>query len=125
MVRSVVSMICVGLILFIGAIAESHYISAHFSEFYTEVSAVYNKVQEETATENDVYALQDKWLYYKKSLHAFVPHSEIKELDLWIAEAVKLVEKEKWEDALSKLEVIKELSEEIPKNFILSLENIL
>lgn len=125
MVRSVVSMICVGLILFIGAISESHYISAHFSEFYTEVSAVYDKVQEETATENDVYALQDKWLYYKKSLHAFVPHSEIKELDLWIAEAVKLVEKEKWEDALSKLEVIKELSEEIPKNFILSLENIL
>ena len=34
-------------------------------------------------------------------------------------------EKEKWEDALSKLEVIKELSEQIPKNFILSVENIL
>ena len=125
MVRSVVSMLCVGLILFVGSILESHYISVHFSEFYTEVSAVYDKVEEETATENDVYALQDKWLYYKKSLHAFVPHSEIKELDLWIAEAVKLVEKEKWEDALSKLEVIKELSEQIPKNFILSVENIL
>ncbi len=125
MVKSVVSMLCAGLILFVGAIFESHYISAHFSEFNTEVSAVYDKVLDETAAEDDVYALQNKWLYYKKSLHAFVPHSEIKELDLWIAEAVQLVEKEKWEDALSKLEVIKELTEQIPKTFLLSVENIL
>ncbi len=125
MVKSILSMLCAIVILFTGAIIESHFIQVHFSEFYTEASAVYCKVKDETATEDDIYALQNKWLYYKKSLHAFVPHSEIKELDLWIAEAVRLVEKEKWEDALSKLEVIKELSEQIPKCFALSIENIL
>ena len=40
----------------------------------------------------------------------------------------KLVSKnsgdEKWTDALSKIEVLKELSEQIPKTFAISLENI-
>ena len=125
MVKTIVSMLCAAIILFSGTVAESHFIQKHFSEFYVQTSEVYEKVKEETATENDIYAMQEKWLYYKKSLHAFVPHGELKELDLWIAEAVRLVEKGKWEDALSKLEVIKELSEQLPKVFRLSLENVL
>jgi hypothetical protein len=53
------------------------------------------------------------------------PHTEIKEIDLWLSETVMLVDKKEWTDALSKLEVLKELAEQIPKTFSLLAENIL
>ena len=55
----------------------------------------------------------------------FIPHGEIKEIDLWLTESIKLVRDEKWEDAVSKIEVLKELVEEIPRTFLLTPENIL
>ena len=83
------------------------------------------KVDEHTATPDDVYAVQKNWLEKKKSLHTIIPHTEIKEVDLWISEAVTLVRDKEWEDAISKIEVLIELSEQIPKTFTLSLSNIL
>ena len=53
-----------------------------------------------------------------------ISHNEIKEIDLWLAESVILVKDKKWTDALSKLEVLKELAEQLPRNFILTLENV-
>ena len=46
-------------------------------------------------------------------------------MDLWLAEAVTLVRDKEWKDAISKIEVLKELSEQIPMTFRISLENIL
>jgi hypothetical protein len=58
-------------------------------------------------------------------LHVFIPHTEIKEVDLWLSESVTLVQNKKWEDALSKVEVLRELAEQIPKTFTLKIENVL
>ena len=69
--------------------------------------------------------MQKNWLEKKKALHIFIPHNDIKEVDLWLAESATLVRDEKWDDAISKIEVLKELSEQIPKTFTLSWENIL
>ena len=43
---------------------------------------------------------------------------------MWISETIKLVRNEMWEEALAKAEVIKELAEQIPKTFDVSLANI-
>ncbi len=125
MVKSIVSMICVAVILVAGAIYENDFVKRQFQEFDTVLETLYDKVDSQTAVEEDVYSVQKNWLNKKKYLHIFIPHNEIKEMDLWIAESVKLVREEKWEDALSKIEVLKELSEQIPKTFAISLENIL
>ncbi len=125
MVKTIITAICVAIILFAGCIFEMNFIGRQFDEFYTVASELYDKIDQKTATQDDVYAVQKNWLEKKKYLHAFIPHNEIKEVDLWLAESATLVRDEKWEDALSKIEVLKELAEQIPQTFKVSFANIL
>ena len=125
MVRTLVSMLCVLAILVGGAIYESTFVSRQFNEFHEVLSVLYEKVDEQTATQDDVYAVQNNWIDKKKVLHVFIPHNDIKEVDLWLSESATLVRDKEWKDAISKIEVLKELAEQIPKTFVLSLENIL
>lgn len=125
MVKTLISMLCVAVILFFGSVFEMNFIHRQFDEFHQVVSELYDKVDEQTAKEDDVYATQENWLNKKKFLHAFIPHNEIKEIDLWLSESATLVRDQKWEDALSKIEVLKELCEQIPKTFSISLANVL
>ena len=124
MVKSIISMTIVAIILTFGVIYETSFIRGEFKELTIATNLLYDKIDEQSANENDVYALQQKWVRAKEKLHAFISHNEIKEFDLWIAETVKLVAAEKWEDALSKMEVIKELEEQVPKSFEFSFANV-
>ena len=125
MVKSTISLIVVGMIIALACVWESWFIKSNFNDFYNVVQTTYLKVENQTATQDDVYSLQKNWLEKKKVLHTVIPHSEIKEVDLWVSETVKLVANKQWPDALSKLEVLKELSEQIPRSFSLLPENIL
>ncbi len=124
MVKTIITAVCVGAILFAGCLFEMNFISRQFNEFNAVVCELYDKVDKQTATQDDVYATQNNWLDKKQFLHAFIPHNEIKEVDLWLSESATLVRDKKWEDALSKIEVLKELSEQIPKTFTISFANV-
>ena len=125
MVKTIVSMVLVSIILFGSALYESSFIKRQFVEFDSLLEVLYEKVENETAIEEDVLSVQKNWLEKKKYLHVFIPHTEIKEVDLWLSESVTLVQNKKWEDALSKVEVLRELAEQIPKTFTLKIENVL
>ena len=125
MVKTFVSMLIVSIILVFGMAFESKFINKQFSDFNDVLCVLYEKVDSETATIDDVYAVQQNWLKKKKILHVFIPHTEIKEVDLWLSESATLVRDKEWEDAISKIEVLKELSEQIPKTFSLKIENLL
>ena len=125
MIKSLVSIIVASILILIGALYENKFIKNNFEEFNKAVVTVYEKINEKTAVEDDVYALQHNWFKKKEKLHIFIPHVEIKEVDLWLSEAVKLVREQKWEDALSKIEVLKVLSVQIPKTFSIAIENIM
>ena len=124
MVKTIVSAVCVAILLFLGAMWENNFVKKEFGEFSQALDVVYEKVDDQTATIDDIYSVQKIWLDKKKNLHMLVPHTEIKEVDLWIAEAATLVRDKEWEDAISKIEVLKELSEQIPKSFSVSWANI-
>lgn len=124
MVKTFISTIVVALLLCCLAVYESDFTKRQFEELSVVLETLYEKVDDKTAVEDDVYAVQKNWLDKKRYLHIFIPHNEIKEIDLWLAESVKLVRDEKWEDALSKIEVLRELAEQIPKTFAVTLENI-
>lgn len=124
MVKTIISSIVVAVIVLAFALFEQWFITKNFEDFNEVLTILYEKIDGENATQEDVYAVQDNWLNKKKLLHAFIPHNDIKEIDLWLAEAVTLVRDKKWEDAISKVEVLIELSEQIPKTFTLSFENI-
>lgn len=124
MIKSIISLVCVCVILFVGAVLETNFINKEFNDFHSVLDVAYEKVLNQTAVEDDVYAVQNNWLNKKAKLHAFIPHNDIKEIDLWIAEAVTLVRDKEWHDAVSKIEVLKELTEQIPKTFLISFSNI-
>ncbi|MBQ7349017.1 MAG: DUF4363 family protein [Clostridia bacterium] len=125
MVRSIISMLCVAALFGVGAIIETNFVNRQFNEFHGVLEILYEKVDDEVATQDDVYAVQKSWLDKKRYLHAFIPHNEIKEIDLWLAEAVTLVRDKEWQDAISKIEVLRELAEQIPRTFRVSWENVL
>ncbi len=124
MVKSIITIICASVLVIAGAIFENHYINQNFSELRSSLTILYDKVENQTAVEDDVYAVQKQWLGKKKNLHAFIPHAEIKEIDLWLAESVTLVGDKEWQDAISKVEVLLELTEQIPQSFKPSFGNI-
>ena len=66
MVKSAVSMIIVAVLLTVGALFEADFVHRQFSEFDEVLSVLYEKVNEETAVEDDVYAVQKNWLDKKK-----------------------------------------------------------
>ena len=118
-------MALVVILITAGAIYEIDFVQRQFKELGEITAVLYDKVAEESASEDDVLAVQKSWLEKKKYLHAFIPHNEIKEIDLWLSEAVSLVKNKEWHDAISKLQVLKDLAEEIPKTFVISIEHIL
>lgn len=125
MVKSLCSFFCVLAIILAGAVFENNFIIRQFEEFGAVAEELYIKTENKTAVKDDAIAVQKNWLEKKKYLHNFIPHTEIKEMDLWIAESVSLIGDKKWDDALSKVEVIKELAEQIPKTFEIRIENVL
>ncbi len=125
MVKTLISMICVALILVVGAIYENDFVHRQFDEFHDVLEVLYEKVDDHVATQEDVYSAQKNWIEKKRYLHVFIPHNEIKEVDLWLSESVTLVRDKEWKDAISKIEVLKELCEQVPKTFMITADNIL
>ena len=125
MVKTIISTVLVAMILIAGAIYENNFIQKQFTEFNTIINALYEKTDEQTAVIDDVLTAQYSWREKKRYLHAFIPHTEIKEVELWLSETVVLVREDMWSEALSKLEVLKDLATQIPKNFLISWENVL
>ena len=125
LVKTIISILVVASMLIVGSIYEHNFVNKQFNEFNQVLVVLYDKIDNETATQDDVYAVQKNWLSKKKVLHIYIPHNEIKEIDLWLSESATLVRDKEWKEAISKIEVLIELSEQIPKTFILSWENIL
>ena len=125
MVKTIISILVVASLLIVGSIYEHTFVSKQFKEFNQVLTVLYEKIDDNTATQDDVYAVQKNWLSKKKVLHTFIPHNDIKEIDLWLSESATLVRDKEWQDAISKIEVLIELSEQVPKTFVLSWENIL
>ena len=125
MVKSFISIMVAVLITISLSILEQTYVNKTFKEFKGIMVAVYEKIESDTATKEDVLSAQKYWIAKKEKLHIFIPHNDIKEIDLWLAESTTLVENNKKEDALSKIDVVIELIEQIPKIYSLRLENLL
>lgn len=125
MVKSIISTVLAIILLVSLSIIEQTIINNTFEDLKDNLKVVYEKTENQTAVKDDILAYQKFWIKKKEFLHVFIPHNEIKEIDLWIGESCTLIEYKKYEDALSKLDVVMELIEQIPKTFALRIENVL
>ena len=125
MVKSIISAI-IGFLILIGAsIVENTVIEKSFNSFNDKLILLQQKLKDETATKRDAEEVQSYWIEQKQILHILIPHNEIKEIDLWLAESVGLIETKTYDDALAKIEVAIELVEQIPKTFAFKIGNIM
>ena len=124
MVRSVVSALVALALIVGGGIAERIFIENSFSSLEEAFTELGEDIEREVCTREKAEKALEKWLDEKEKLHAFIPHSEIKELDLWISETVGLVEKKDYKEAFVKNQVTLNLLKEIPKTFSIRFANL-
>ena len=73
LVKTIVSILVVASLLIVGSIYEHNFIRRQFNEFNQVLTVLYDKIDNETATQDDVYAVQKNWLSKKKVLYGAIP----------------------------------------------------
>ena len=124
MLKSLITMLCALFLLICANFSEQIIVQKTFDEFYQIIEATQSKLQGETPTLSDSESLEDFWLDKKRSLHVWIPHTEIKEIDLWVSECVAYTRLGQFDEAITKLDVLKVLASQVPHNFSLLLENL-
>ena len=111
--------LCVGLFIF-----SEIYIKTQFTEFADALDTLYTKIEDKTATREDGTAVRTLWNDKKSKLQVLLPHNDISYVDYWLSEACGLLYNGEFELALGKIEVLKEISKNLPDSYRISLENI-
>jgi hypothetical protein len=115
----------VALILTIGFfIGVDIYLKEQFNDFYGALDTLYKKVEDETASREDGYAVKAMWADKKSKLHVFIPHNDISYVDYWLNEACALIYNDEYVLALGKVEVLKEIAKNLPAGYTVRFENI-
>ena len=112
-------LICIGLFIFV-----EWYLDKQFDEFSAALDSLYTKIENETATREDGLAVRTLWEDKKTKLQILVPHNDISYIDYWLSEACGLLYNEKYDLALGKIEVLKEIAKNLPDAYSIKLENI-
>ena len=125
MVKNLISLlVAIAVLAGLGA-AERIYLDRAFTDVQTQLSALYDKTIDRTATEEDGMALQALWNKEKRALHIFIPHADIREMDLWISESVYYLAGRDFKEARAKLEVLIDYAATVPHNYRFKIENLL
>ena len=78
-----------------------------------------------TVTYEDGAAVEEFWENQKNTLHIWLPHTAIQEIDYQLYEAVGYLYVRDFESAIPKLEILMGMCENIPQSYRFSWENIL
>lgn len=124
MIKSIITMV-VALGILVGAnFYEQIYVQNTFDQFYEVIEQTQSKLQANSPSLSDSEGLEDFWLAKKRNLHVWIPHTEIKEIDLWVSECCAYTRLGDFEEAITKLDVLKILASQVPHNFSLLIENL-
>ena len=125
MIRTIISIVITLALLVGAAVYENLHVQAAFALFSEAIASLYDKTEEESATYEDGTAVQALWEEQKRTLHIWIPHSSILEVDYQLYDAVGCLYVKDYKSAIPKLEVLMGMCENIPSSYSLRLENIL
>lgn len=124
MVKTLVSVfITLGILIGL-SIFELCYVQNSFDEFQELLNSLRQKTISEIATQEDGKVVRQYWDDKKKTMHVWLPHTSLQEIDLQLDEAVAFLYEKEYTDALPKIEVVIGLSNNIPKSYELTFKNI-
>jgi nitrogen fixation-related uncharacterized protein len=112
--------LCAGFFVF-----TEFYLQKQFDDFHGALDELYDKVEDQTANREDAYAVKSMWANKKRDLHIFIPHNDISYIDYWLNEACSLIYTKNYDLALGKIEVLLEISKNLPDGYSVQLENVL
>lgn len=124
MVRTLASIFLSLGLIFCASFYESHYVKGTFSLFEEALLSLYDKTESGNATIEDGEAIETLWEAKKKTLHIWIPHTAIQEVDYQLYEAVGYIYMRDYKSALPKIEVLLGMCENVPHSYTFSVENI-
>ena len=124
MLRTIASiLITLGLILGV-SFYESSCVDKAFIELRTTFETLQEKAELGTATYNDGVAARSFWDKKKETLHFWLPHTALQEIDFQLNEAIGFLSLDDNEGALPKIEVLISLTDAIPHSYNFNVKNI-
>lgn len=124
MVKTIASIfLSFALILGISAYELTH-VKQIFLTFRKQLTALYNKTESGRANYEDGLSVRKFWTDKKRTLHVWIPHNSIENVDYQLNEALGYLYEEKFDDALPKIEVLIEMTKKIPDSYSVRIENI-
>ena len=124
MVKTVISVILSFALIFGLSFYEVWYVRQTFYEFHEILDSLYQKTESYTATYEDGTAVRSYWENEKRTLHVWLPHNILQEMDYHIDEAIGYLYNDDYANALAQLEVAREISLELPRSYSLGIQNI-
>ena len=104
---------------------EHHRVQKTFARFSEVLETLYDKTEAKQVTYEDGTAVEEFWENQKNTLHIWLPHTAIQEIDYQLYEAVGCLYVRDYESAIPKLEILIGMCENIPQSYRFSWENIL
>ncbi len=104
---------------------ESAHVQNTFNEFDHALAALYNKTEAGEVTYEDGTAVEEFWENKKNTMHIWLPHTALLEIDYQLYEAVGYLYVRDYKSALPKIEILRGMCKNIPQSYRFSLENIL
>lgn len=124
MVKTIVSIFVSFAIIFGLSFYEICYVRNTFTQFRNILDSLYQKTESYTATYEDGTAVRSYWEHEKRTLHVWLPHNMLQEVDYHLDEAIGYLYNDDYANALAQLEVARELSVEIPRSYSLGIQNV-
>lgn len=104
---------------------ENYAIHDTFSAFAKVLQALYEKTEAGEVTYEDGTATEEFWEHKKNTLHIWLPHTAILEIDYQLYEAVGCLYVRDYNSALPKIEILLGMCKNIPQSYGFRFENIL
>ena len=125
MIKTIVSIFITLAVLCGIAVYESSRVQKTFGDFETVLTALYEKTESGEVTYEDGTAVEEFWENKKNTLHIWLPHTAILEIDYQLYEAVGCLYVRDYKSALPKIEILLGMCENIPQSYRFSIENVL
>ncbi|MBE5747378.1 MAG: DUF4363 family protein [Clostridiales bacterium] len=124
MIRTIASIfITLGLIFGV-SVWETKRVDKAFNELRATFETLQEKAELGTATYNDGVAARSFWDKKKETLHFWLPHTALQEIDFQLNEAIGFLSLDDNEGALPKIEVLIGLTDAIPHSYNFDVKNI-
>lgn len=124
MVRTAASILITLAIIFGVSYIEAKHTVESFALLEQAFRGLYLKTEREEATHEDGKTVKALWEREKRTLHFWLPHTVMDNVDFQLEEAIGFLYEYDYQDALPKIEILIDLAEYLPKAYALRLENV-